>query len=199
MLMAVAYQLYTVDNDKLDLVEEATEVRPFQFITGFGIALEAFENAVGRLAQGESFEFTLTPDNAYGQHEDDRVLDLDREMFCINGHFDHEHIRVGATVPLQNEDGNHFIGQVLEIGDEKVRMDLNHPLAGKTLKFKGHVVDSREATNDEIQHFINMLNGEHCCCGEDGCGCGEDDKGKGGHGGCGHHHHGHDGCGCHNH
>jgi FKBP-type peptidyl-prolyl cis-trans isomerase SlyD len=68
-------------------------------------------------------------------------------------------------------------------------MDLNAPLAGKDLNFKGSVVASREATNDEIQAMINRMSGEGCGCGCDDC-----------EGGCGDHHHDEDcgcGCGCH--
>ena len=109
------------------------------------------------------------------------MVDLDREMFCINGHFDHDNVFVDAILPLQNEDGQRFQGRVLEIGEQSVKIDLNHPLAGKELSFEGSVVENREATNEEIQHMINMMSGEGC-----GCGCGD----------CGHDHHHSDGCGC---
>ena len=123
-------------------------------------------------------------------------------MFCINGHFDHENIFVDAIVPLQNEDGNRFYGRVLEISADKVKMDLNHPLAGKTLEFKGTVLENRDATNDEIQHMLNQLSGEGCDCGCHCGDCGDDCGGDcGGHhheGDCGGHHHGGGcGCGCH--
>lgn len=74
-----------------------------------------------------------------------------------------------------NEDGNRFQGLILEVKEDKVVVDLNHPLAGKKLHFKGSVVTSRPATDDEIQGMINLMSGEGCgCCGgEDGCGgCG---------------------------
>ncbi len=188
--IAVQYKLYTVDEQGEHLVEQTTPERPFDFISGFGFALEAFENKVKNLAKGETFTFELSKEEAYGDYEQERVLDLDREMFAVNGHFDHEHIYKGAVVPLQNEDGNHFYGRVLEVTDEKVKMDLNHPLAGAKLLFSGLVTENREATKEEIQSLINHLHGE-CDCDE--CGCGHD------HGeGCGHHHeheHG-EGCGC---
>ncbi len=197
--IAVTYKLYTVENNENELVEETAEGRPFQFISGFGVTLEAFEKHIAGLEKGADFDFTLAKDEAYGDYEPARVLDLEREMFCINGHFDHENIFKDAIVPLQNEDGNRFYGRVLEVGTDKVKMDLNHPLAGKTLNFKGNVVESREATNEEIQGMINRLSGEGC-----GCGCGCDDCGGGcDEGGChggDHHHHNHDGhcgCGCH--
>ena len=183
--IAVAYQLYISDNDLPEMVEEATEEQPFRFLSGLGITLDAFEDAVVALEAGEPFDITLTPDQAYGNYEDERVLDLDKEMFYVDGRFDHEHIFKDAVVPLQNEDGNRFMGRVLDIADTHVRIDLNHPLAGKTLRFKGHVVESRKADNQEIQDFINQLSGNGCGggCGNCGDGCGGGCEG----GGCGCH------------
>ena len=194
--ISVSYKLYTVENGESEFGEEATAERPFQFLSGFGVTLEEFEKQVAGLEAGADFEFELDKDKAYGDREAARILDLDREMFCINGHFDHENIFVDAIVPLQNEDGNRFYGRVLEITDDKVKMDLNHPLSGKTLCFSGKVIESREATKDEIQGFINRLSGEGCGCGCGDCGgdcdCGDD------HCDCGDHHHDHHcGCGCH--
>ena len=132
-----------------------------------------------------------------GDYELEHVLDLDKSIFCINGHFDHDNIFKDAIVPLQNEDGNRFYGKVLEVGDDKVKIDLNHPLAGKTLNFKGHIVEAREASNEEIQGLINRMSGEGCCCGghgEDGC-CGHHHDHEGGC--CGHGHEHKDGGCCH--
>uniref|UniRef100_A0AB33J4W0 Peptidyl-prolyl cis-trans isomerase n=1 Tax=Prevotella sp. GTC17259 TaxID=3236795 RepID=A0AB33J4W0_9BACT len=192
--IAVAYQLTTIDGEEREMVEEATAEKPFQFISGFGVTLDEFEKAVVDLEKGGEFDFTLSSDQAYGDFEEERVLDLDKGIFTINGHFDHENIFVDAIVPLQNEDGNRFMGHVLEITDTTVKMDLNHPLAGKQLNFKGHVVESREATNAEIEGMINRLSGEGCGCGS----CNHDHEH--GEGGCGHHHeHGEGCCGKHQH
>ena len=187
MFVAVSYTLYTVDGEKKEKIEEAPASKPFEFITGFGVTLDEFEKQIAQLDKGADFEFQLSKEQAYGDFEQERVLDLDRSIFQINGHFDHENIIEGAVVPLQNEDGNRFYGRVLEIGADKVKMDLNHPLAGKTLCFSGKVIDKREATNQEIQNLVNFLSGEHSC----GCGCGCDDCG----GDCDDHHHD-GGCGC---
>lgn len=203
--IAVAYRLYTVENGETKLLEEAPAEKPFQFISGYGITLDAFEKNIVTLAEGDEFDFTLTKAEAYGDYEQEHVIDLDKSIFSINGHFDHDNIYVDAMVPLQNEDGNRFYGKVLSITDDKVKMDLNHPLAGMDLTFKGRVVEYRDATTEEIQGFINRLSGEGC-----GCGCGHHHDGgdchcHGGHhhdGGCchgeGHKHDGSDcGCGCH--
>ena len=187
--IAVAYALYTVNEGKSELVEKASKDEPFQFLSGFGTTIEAFEDNIVNLEEGAEFDFTLTKDEAYGDYYDERVLDLEKSIFTINGHFDNDNIYIGAIVPLQNADGNRFPGKVLEITEDHVKMDLNAPLAGKDLNFKGSVVASREATNDEIQAMINRMSGEGCGCGCDDC-----------EGGCGDHQHDEDcgcGCGCH--
>lgn len=183
-LIAVAYKLYTTAPDgTTKMAEEAPADNPFKFISGFGIALEGFEQAVEPLEEGAEFDFTLDQDQAYGAYEPERVVQLDKEIFTIDGRFDSERLYVDAIVPLQNEAGQRFMARVLEIGDDKVKLDLNHPFAGAALHFTGKVLESREATNDEIQMMINMLSGEGGCGGCGGGGCHKDGGCHGG--GCG--------------
>ena len=181
--IALNYRLYVDGEEGKELMEETKADQPFQFITGFGITLDAFEKNVADLEKGQDFSFSLEKEEAYGEYVDERVLDLDREMFCVDGRFDHEHIYVDAVVPLQNEDGNRFYGKIVEVGEEKVKVDLNHPLAGETLHFAGKVLENREATDDEVKAMIARLSGGGC-----GCGC-HDCEGD-----CDGHHH--DGCDC---
>lgn len=193
----VSYSLYTVsDEGKQDLVERATESHPFQFISGMGVALDAFEQHVVELEEGEEFNFVLTQDEAYGPYEEEHVLDLQKEMFCIDGHFDAQNIFPGAFVPLMNEDGNHFQGKIVEVGENTVKVDLNHPLAGETLQFKGRILESREATNKEIEGLLNMMSSDGCGCEDCNCEHHHHDE-KNGKCGCGHHHHENGHCHCH--
>lgn len=181
--MVVAYKMQTTNNDETIIEEEATRERPFKFITGFGMAMPAFEAAVKDLSEGETFDFSLTCEEAFGPHADDHVLKLDKQMFVVDGRFDDAHIRLNAIVPLRNEDGVVFPARVLEIADDHVTMDLNHPLAGKDLHFVGEVIVARQPTNEEIQTIVNSMSGEGCGCGGCGGGCGEGCGGK--KGGCG--------------
>ena len=190
--IAVAYKLYSLADGKETLIEEAPADRPFVFITGFGITLDAFENGVEDLPKGEQFTLNIECEEAYGERVEERVLDLNKDIFTINGHFDHDNIYKDAVVPLQNEDGNRFMGRVLDVTEDTVKMDLNHPLAGLDLLFKGEIVENREATNEEVQQMLNHISGEGGC---GGCGCGHNhgDEEGGGHehgGCCGHEHHG---------
>lgn len=177
--IAVSYCLYIDGEDGKEMVEEATAEQPFHFISGFGIALDAFENKLTDKQKGEDFDFALAKEEAYGDYVQEHVIDLSRSIFTINGKFDVEHIYVDAVVPLQNEDGNRFYGRVLEVGEENVKVDLNHPLAGETLHFVGKVLENRDATNEEIQSLIAKMSGG---CGGCSGGCG--DKGCDSCGGC---------------
>lgn len=196
-LITVSYRLYTIDDERKTLVEEVKEAQAIRFMSGFGKMLPAFEKETEALETGEEFNFMLTPDKAYGEYDPSHVIDVDKSIFTINNHFDHKHIYKDAVVPLQNADGNRFLGRVVEIGGDKVKMDLNHPLAGKVLNFQGKVVESRTATDEEVKDFINRMNNDEC-----GCGCGDCGGGCGGHdheSGCGQHHDncgGHHGNGC---
>ena len=182
-LIAAHYQLFTInDNGERKLVEETSQDQPFVFITGFGAALDALEEQLENLERGAKFDFELDKDKAFGEYEPKRVIDLNKEMFVVDGHFDSKNIFKGAQIPLKNEDGNFFIATVLEIGSDKVKVDLNHPLAGNKLNFKGYIIENREATKEELQTMLNHLNGGGCSGDCGGCegGCGHHE------GGCGH-------------
>ena len=120
----------------------------------------------------------LPPAAAFGDYNPEDVLELDREIF-MRGDKMAEEIKVGAMVPMMTAEGYRVMGKVLEIGD-KVKMDFNHPFAGKTVRYQGQIVEVREATEEEI-HPTSGCGG--CCgggCGDsdgDGCGGGCDSKG----------------------
>lgn len=189
--VSISYSLYIDEDGEKRLVEKTTDDKPFELITGFGIALDSFEQQVTPLEKGAKFDFSLTKDEAYGDYRDDLLMELGRDVFSINGHFDHEHVYQDAVIQMQNDEGNRFYGRVVEVGEEKVKIDLNHPLAGETLYFKGEVLENREATEDEINHLMKHLTGG--CgghCGDCEGGCGHDHS----HECCNHQHE--DGCGC---
>ena len=186
--IAVTYKLYVPmeDNDR-ELIEEATKEQPFQFISGMGLTLDAFEAQIAPLQVGDQFDFTLSQEEAYGPYVQEGLQRVPRKVFEIDGKLDSRHVFEGAVVPLTNSDGERFNGTIAKIGETEITVDLNHPLAGKPLNFVGQVVESREATNVEIEQVAQMLSGEGGCggCGGNcGSGCG-DNCGEAGCGGCG--------------
>ena len=179
--IAVAYKLYTEMDGERELTEIASKENPFAFISGFGISLDEFEKQVEGLPTGAEFDFTIDKKDAYGEFFDERVVELERSVFEIDGKFDDEHVKVNAMLPMQNEQGDQFVARVKDISDDKVTLDLNHPLAGKSLNFVGSIVENRDATEQEISSLIKRLS---TGCG--GCGgCGGGDCEGGCEGGCG--------------
>ena len=189
--ISVSYQLYSIDaNGSKNLVEQTEQGRPFTFITGFGFSLDSFEQRIASMQQGEKFDFTLTPAEAFGEYYEEGVHKLAREEFFIDGKFDSANIFPGAMITMKNEEGKHFMVRVTKVEDNGVTLDANHPLAGETLQFTGEVLENREASTEEIQHLIAQMS--HECGGCGGCGgdcdsdCGESHECGGG---CGHCHH----------
>lgn len=184
--IAVSYKLYSKGADETpELIEETAEGEPFIFVSALGMTLDAFEAQIVPLKEGDKFDFTLDSSDAYGEYEASGKQSLPRKVFEINGKLDSRFIFEGAVVPLASPDGARFNGTIVEIGEETITVDLNHPLAGKSLNFVGEVLESREATNDEVRDALNQITGCGGGCG--GCGGGSCDgcesKGEG-CGGC---------------
>jgi len=172
--VTVTYDLNVGDDDERELMESATKERPLQFIFDSGTMLPAFEANIKDLEAGAKFVFTLTPEQAYGEFDEERIVELPKSLFMINGKFDDEHIAEGVTLPMMNADGDRMNGSVLEIKENVVVMDFNHPLAGETLHFEGEVVDVHDPTAEELAAMERMsAGGCNCSCDECGEGCPE--------------------------
>ncbi|MDD2560030.1 MAG: FKBP-type peptidyl-prolyl cis-trans isomerase [Bacteroidales bacterium] len=177
--VAASYDLYVggEDGQAPELMEKATEEMPLTFVFGTGMMLESFESKLKNLQAGDSFDFVLPCNTAYGEYEDERVAELPKSIFEVEGKFDTENIAVDKMVPMMTAEGQRLDGMVLEITDEIVRMDFNHPLAGEDLHFVGKVLEVREATDEEMEQLMGSCAG----CGQD---CSEEHDASHGCGGC---------------
>lgn len=179
--IAIAYKLYSIEDGERDFEEEAPANHPFVFISGLGMTLEDFEQNVGHLEKGASFDFTIPADKAYGAYDDEYVIELPKQVFMIDGKFDNERVCEGAVLPMMTAEGQHINGSVVEVKEEVVVMDMNHPLAGCDLNFVGEVIENRTATPAEISEMVRSMSGG--CggnCGGCGSGCGDDCECEGG-------------------
>jgi len=185
--LAVHYQLYSVKDGERTLEEQTIREHPFQFISGFGVSLDALEKQVLGMEKGTEFDFTLTPAEAFGEYDPEGVHKLARETFVIDGRFDAQNIYPGAIITLTDGGENQFMAHVLKIDNDGVTVDTNHPLAGKTLHFTGEVIENRPATEDEINALIKHITGGCGGCGGCGGGCNDGNCGDGncGDGNCG--------------
>lgn len=168
-VVSVSYEL-EVEGKTAD---KAGADAPLEYIHGTGMLLPKFEASLEDKTAGDTFEFTLTPLEGYGEYEPRNVVELPLAVFAIDGRTAEELLVPGRTLPMLNSEGQVVQGTVVSVGDKSVRMDFNHPMAGKTLHFTGKVEKVREATEKELKEG---LHGEYlpkgCCGGEGECNCG---------------------------
>ena len=181
----LGYDLYAIEADGTEtLVNQNDTEDPEKIVFGVTRGMIApLEKAIEGLEVGGKFDVKATADEAFGPYDPDQVVELDREIFVVDGKFDEEMIKVGALVPMMTADGYRINGLVKEVGAEKVKLVFNHPLAGMSVRFDGKILTVRDATPEELQPV-------HGGCGF-GCDhdhCGDDCDGV--------HHHGDGHCGC---
>jgi FKBP-type peptidyl-prolyl cis-trans isomerase SlyD len=142
---------YTLMLNSGELADEATADQPLVFIHGIGQTLPAFDDQLDGLSVGDTFSFTLSAEDGYGESSPNYVVEIPKNIF-EGPDVPDDILEIGATLPMQDQDGNPMDGVVVEIGDDTVTMDFNHPLAGEALGFSGTVLDIREATQEELDH-----------------------------------------------
>ena len=176
-----------------EIVDRTTQERPLDYIHGTGSLLPKLEEHIEGMEPGDEFEITISPADGYGEVEQDRIIDLPKAAFEVNGEIREDLLVPGNTIPMLNSMGGVIPGVVLEVNGDTVKMDLNHRMAGKTLHFKGKVLSVREATEKELTEGLHGEYAHSCGCGgcgghghDSGCGCGDDcGCGEGSNCGCG--------------
>ena len=159
-VVAISYTLKEMGSD--NIIEKVEISDPFVFLFGAGNLLEKFEENLSGKAIGEEFDFILLAPDAYGTLEADAIVDVPIEVFMSNGKLMEDIVIPGKQVRLVDQQGNPLTGIVLERGLEKIKIDFNHPMAGKDLHFAGKVVEVRKATDEEISHgHVHGPGGHH--------------------------------------
>lgn len=187
---------------EIEEIEETKAEKPFEFIFGVGQLIAGFEKNIEGMEEGGSFDFTLSPAEAYGEYKEEDIHHVSVPMKELKqGGFPMEFCKVGCELPLQNQNGEIMQSEIIEIKKDEVicKIDFNAPLAGMTLRFVGKILEVRDATEADKIEYMKQMTGEASChcggscggnCGDCGKECGGHQGGCGGHGGgCGHHCH----------
>ena len=146
-VVSLTYDLYSPKDGTEALVESATQEQPLTFLFGVGQMLPKFEENLSTLSTGDNYDFTISAADGYGEHDENAVANLPKDMF--NGA---DLPEIGSILPLQDNNGNRFQGQVVSIAEDSIIVDLNHPMAGQDLHFKGEILNVRPATPEELSH-----------------------------------------------
>ena len=144
-VVSLRYELTDVNEGKI--LEKADD--PISYVHGgYDGIFPAVEEAILGKNVGDKFSVSMEPDDAFGEYEHDLVRVEPRDMFPKD-------IEVGMQFEggsEDDEDEDFMLYTVVEVGDKEVTVDGNHPLAGKTIKFEGTIIDVRAATKEELDH-----------------------------------------------
>lgn len=143
VVVTMDYRL-EVDGRVIDS-SEASE--PLQFIQGTGEILPALEEQLYGMAVGDTKQVKLSPSEGYGETNPEAFIDIPREKFPKE-----IPLKPGIELELRDQAGEKHYAVIQSVDEKKVRLDFNHPLAGKELNFSVRITALRNATSDEVAH-----------------------------------------------
>jgi FKBP-type peptidyl-prolyl cis-trans isomerase SlyD len=138
---------YTLKDEKGEVLDssDAEDGEPITYVHGYGMLVPGLEAALDGLAVGASKDVTVSPEEGFGERDDELVLEIDRSDFP-----EPKNVKVGDEVVAESPDGEEVPMRVIEVKDDTVVVDANHPLAGVTLRYAVKVKEIAEASEEEI-------------------------------------------------
>ena len=173
----VSYKI-NINNSNGELIEFANEKSPKLLIFGNKSVIPGFEIHMDGLKANDNFEFTLKPEESFGNYRIDLLVDVPKSSFEINGVLKEDLLYLGNEISMMDNGGNTVLGRIIEIIPDSVKMDFNHKLADKSLFVTGKVHEVRVVTEDDL---APVGRGSGCGCSssnndeEDTC-CSSDNK-----------------------
>jgi FKBP-type peptidyl-prolyl cis-trans isomerase SlyD len=129
-------------------VADSSEGRePLEFVQGSGNIIPGLEREMVGMGVGDSKDVVVAAADGYGEEDEKAFMDVPREQFP-----EEIPMKVGTELQVQNQAGQPMYARIETVGDKSVRLDFNHPLAGKELHFSVKVVGLRDATPEEKEH-----------------------------------------------
>lgn len=116
--------------------DSSVDREPLEFTIGEGQIISGFESAVVGMEPGDSVTTTVAPDEGYGEHRADMVVNVERSRLPED-----MDPQVGERLQSESEDGEMIVFTITDTSQSEVTLDANHPLAGKTLEFDIELVE----------------------------------------------------------
>ncbi len=136
---------YTVFEADGSQVESSQGRDPLVILHGAGNIIPGLEKALEGKADGDRVEVTVPPEEAYGERSDALIQRVPKKRFGD------AKLVAGQTLMVQTQQGPRPM-TVVKVGMSVVDVDLNHPMAGRTLRFEAEISDVRDASEEEIAH-----------------------------------------------
>ena len=137
---------YAVSDNEDTLIDSSYDNKPLSIIHGKGYLIPGLEIALIDHIAGDKFEVSVTAEQAYGERFDEYVQTVPKDLFSGI-----EDLAMGSQLRATTDEGEQTV-IVIDVQDEEITVDGNHPLAGIDLKFDVEILEVREATEDEIAH-----------------------------------------------
>lgn len=152
LVVTIEYKL-TVDGEMIDSSEGEA---PLEYLHGHANIIFGLEKELTGMKVGESKSVEVSPEEGYGEVDEEAVLEVPRGEFPSD-----VPLEPGIELEITDDEGDMMFATIIEVGDEDVVLDTNHPLAGQTLFFEVSVVGLRPATETEIEHGHVHFGHEH--------------------------------------
>lgn len=153
---------YSGKFDSGDVFDSSVDADPIYFVLGEGNLIAGFETAINGMKVGDKKSITIAPENGYGEYSDEKIIKTNRENFGED--FEPQK---NLQLALQLEGGHQTLATVTDFDDSMVTLDLNHPLAGKTLHFDLELVDIKDASQ------LPACSTDSCSSCQSRSGCGD--------------------------
>ncbi len=137
---------YTLTDDEGAVIDTSEGSTPLWYLHGHENIVPGLERELTGKEVGDRLQVAITPADGYGERDEELEQQVDREQFA-----DFEDLHEGMQFQVESDDGP-LVFTVVEIGDELVTVDGNHPLAGASLNFDVTVREIRAATAEELEH-----------------------------------------------
>lgn len=151
-VVTMAYSLH-VDGE---LVDSSEDGEALEYLHGYNNIIPGLERELTGLAVGEGKQVVVAAKDGYGERDEAAGMEAPRNAFPAD-----VALEVGLEMQLEDQEGNPMYARVDEMTEESVRLDFNHPLAGKELHFDVKVVNLRPATEEELDHGHPHSHGHH--------------------------------------
>ncbi|MFT6778355.1 MAG: FKBP-type peptidyl-prolyl cis-trans isomerase SlyD [Paraglaciecola sp.] len=143
---------FTVCSSDGTQIDSSRNSEPMVFLQGSHFLIQGLEDELEGKIVGDKFVIDVAPDLAYGERHEDLVQAVPKSMF------EDMDINPGMTFRATTDDGEQSV-MIIDVNDEEVIVDGNHPLSGLTLNFDVEVLKIREATEEEIAHGHPQIDG----------------------------------------
>ncbi len=156
---------YSIKDDNGGIIDSSEASGPLEYIHGTGSIIDGLEDLLEGKTAGEKVSSEIPPEKGYGKRDESMMHQMERELFN-----EIEDLQPGIQLLIQDQELNQVM-TVVEVREDKVTLDGNHPLAGVKINVDAEILEVRDATTSELEQVYSAKIGcdGGCSSGCDSC------------------------------